>query len=120
MQEIPRGAPGLVTPYLEEILESPGNEYAVILATVKCAAHTDNGEGTEQVAPVGVIDSTAVMGMDAAGRVILVETMGTRATANTWAQRQFKNRSYQPPDGLVNPRDAVIAHLATLYMINAC
>ena len=48
MQEIRRGDQGLATPYLEEIQESPDDEYAVILATVKCVADTDAGEGSEQ------------------------------------------------------------------------
>ena len=54
MQRIPRGAKALATPYLHEIQESPDAEYAVILATVKCVAHADAVEGSEQEAPAGV------------------------------------------------------------------
>ena len=76
MQDIPCRAPGLATPYLEEIQESPDYDYAVILATVKGVAHADAGEGSEPVAPAGVIVWSTVVAMDAAGRVLLVETMG--------------------------------------------
>ena len=38
MQHVPCGAQGLATQYLEEIQESPGEEQAVIVATLKCGA----------------------------------------------------------------------------------
>ena len=55
-----------------------------------------------------------MVAMDAGGRGLLLETMGMRTADDTWARRHFKNRSYQPPDGLESPRDALIAALATL------
>ena len=50
--------------------------------------------------------------MDAAERLILLETPGGRPASNE--RRPFKNRSYQPPDDLESPRNALVAHLATL------
>ena len=99
---------------MNEIQESPDAEYAVILATVKCVAHADAVEGSEQEAPAGVLDCSTVVAMDPAGRVLLLETMGARASNDDWPRRHFKNRSYQPPQGLESPKDAVVAHLATL------
>ena len=92
MQEIKGGAPRLARPYLAEIHESPDDEYAVILSTVKCVTHTDAVEGSEQVAPAGVLDCSTLVPKDAAGRVLLLETMGTRAAEDRWARRHFKNR----------------------------
>ena len=114
MQEIQCAAPGLAKPYLEQIQETPEDEDALILATVKCVAHIDSVEASEQVAPVGVLDCSTVLALHAAGRVLLAETMGSRAPDDTWARRQFKHRSYQQSDGLESPRDALIAALATL------
>ena len=62
----------------------------MILATVKCVAHTDAVEGSEQVAPVGVLDCSTVLSMDAAGRVLLVETTGTRAQDDIGRERTSK------------------------------
>ena len=76
MQQGPCGAAGLVTPYLNEIQETPDAEYAVILATVNCLAHNDAVEGSEQVHPAGDLDCSNVMAMDGAGRVLLEKTMG--------------------------------------------
>ena len=111
---IPCGAKELASPYLNEIQNTPDAEYAVILATVKCVAHTDAVEGSDQVAPAGVLDCSTVVAMDPAGRVLLLETMGARASSDNWARTHFKNRSYQPPQGLERPKNAVVAHLATL------
>ena len=114
MQRIPCGAKPLATPYLSEIQESPDAEYAVFLATVKCVAHAEAVEGSEQEAPAGVIDCSTVVAMDPAGRVLLLETRGAPASNDDWARRHFKNRSYQPPQGLESPKNALVAHLATL------
>ena len=99
MQQIPCGAKGLATPYLDQIHNTPDAEYAVILATVKCVAHADAVEGSAQEAPAGVLDCSTVVAMDPAGRVLLLETMGARASNDEWARRHFKNRSSQPPEG---------------------
>ena len=114
MRRVPCGAKALATPYLNEIQESPDAEYAVILATVKCVAHADAVEGSKQEATAGVLDCSTVVAMDPAGGVLLLETMGTRASYDEGARRHFKNRSYQPPQGLESPKNAVVAHLATL------
>ena len=61
MQQIPCGTKGLATRYLDEIHNSPDAEYAVILPTVKCVAHADAVEGSEQEAPAGVLDSSTLV-----------------------------------------------------------
>ena len=99
---------------MDEIQNTPDAEYAVILATVKWVAHADAVEGIEQEASAGVLDCSTVVAMDPAGRVLLLETMGARASNDYWARRHFKNRSYQPPEGLESPTNAVVAPLATL------
>ena len=114
MQEIPCGAPGLPTPYLAEIQEACDDEYAVILPTMKCVAHADVLDGSEEVAPSGLLDCSTVVPMDPAGRALLLETMGTREPIDEWARTHFKNHSYQPRECLERPKDAVVVHLATL------
>ena len=52
--------------------------------------------------------------MDPAGRVLLFDTRGARATDDDWARSHFKNRNYQPPEGFESPKNAAVAHLATL------
>ena len=107
-------AQALATPYLDEIQITPDAEYAVILATVKCVAHADVVEGSEQEAPAGVLDCSTGVAMDPAGRVLLLEAMGARASSDDWVRSHFKNRSYQPPEGLESPKDVMLTHLATL------
>ena len=86
----------------------------IIIATVKCLAHAVPVEGSQQVAPAGVLDCSTVVAMDVAGRPLLLETIGARAPGNDWSRRHFENRSYQPPDGYESPKQASVAHLATL------
>ena len=81
---------------------------------MNCVAHTDALEGSEQVAPAGVLDCSTVVAMDAGARVLLVDPMVTRAAGDEWARRHFKNRSYQPAEGFQSPKNAVIAYLATM------
>ena len=40
--------------------------------------------------------------------------MGACVSNDDWARRHFKNRSYQPPQVLEGPKNAVVAHLTTL------
>ena len=114
MQQVPCGAQGLATQYSEEIQESSGEDQAVIVATVKCVAHADAVEGYQQVAPAGVLDCRTLIAMDAAGRLLLFEKMGTSVSDDEWARRHFKNRSYQRREGFESPKDAVVAHLETV------
>ena len=114
IQQIPCGGNPLATPNLSEIHETPYAEYAVILATVKCVAHADAVEIMEHEAPPGVLDCSTVVAMDPVGRMLLLETMGARARNDDWARRHFKNRRYQPPDGLESQKNAVVGLLATL------
>ena len=79
-----------------------------------CVAHGDAVDGIAQQAPVGGLNCSTVVGMDPAGKVLLLETMGARAHDEDWARRHFKNRSSQPPEGLESPKDAAVAHLSTL------
>ena len=113
MQQIPCGARGLATPYLAEIQNTRDPQYAVILATVKCVAHDDPVEGSEQEVPAGVLDFSTVVAMDPTGRVFLFEAMGARSSTDEWARTHFRNRSFQPTEGLESPKYAVVAHLAT-------
>ena len=65
-------------------------------------------------AAAGMLESSTVGALDAAGRLVLLDTMGVRTADDDWARRHFKNRNYQPPDGLQRPKDATVANLATL------
>ena len=114
MQQIPCGGKTLATPYLDEILETPDAEYVVILATLKCVAHGDAVDGSEQEAAACVLDCSTVVAMDPAGRILLLETMGARASSDNWARRHFKIRKHEPQEGLVSPKEALVAYLATL------
>ena len=113
MQRVPCDAKGLATLILDEVQEMPNEDEVIIIATFKFA-HADAVEESEQVAQAGVLDCSTVVAMDVAGRVLLLETIGARPAGDDWARRHFKNRSYQPPDGLESPKDATLAHLATL------
>ena len=93
IQRVACSAKGLVTPILEEIQKMRGEQEVVILATVKCVAHADAVEGSQKVGPAGVLDCSTVVGMDAGGRLVLLETIGARPAGDEWARRHFKNRS---------------------------
>ena len=114
MQRVPCAANGLATIILDEIQQRPSEEDAILIAIAKCVPHAVSVEGSQKVAPAGVLDCSTVMAMDVAGRVLLLETMGARCTVDAWSQRHFKNRSCQQPDGLESPRNAVLANLAML------
>ena len=92
----------------------PTEEEVVIITTVKCVPHADAVEGSQKVAPAGLLDWSTVVAMDAAGRLLLLETMGVRPAGDDWRRKHFKNRSYQRREGLESPKDAVLVHLATL------
>ena len=92
----------------------PGEQEVLILATVKSVAHADAVEGSQQVSPAGVLDCSTLVAMDAAGRLLLLETIGARHADDEWARRHFKNRSYQLPDVLESQRHAAVPHMATL------
>ena len=92
----------------------PSEEEAILIAIAKCVAHSVAVEGSHYLAPAGVLDWSTVVAMDMAGRTLLLETIGARAAADERSRRHFKNRSYEPPDGLESPNQATIAHLATL------
>ena len=92
----------------------PTEEEDVIITTVKCVPHADAVEGSQKVAPAGLLDWSTVVAMDAAGRLLLLETMGVRPAGDDWRRKHFKNRSYQPAEELESPKDAVLVHLATL------
>ena len=114
MQKVLCAASGLATPILDEISEMPSEEEAIIIARVKCVAHSDAVEGGQQISPVGVLDCSTVVAMHVAGRPLLLETIGARTPIDDWSRRHFNNRSYQTPDGLESPKEATVAHLATL------
>ena len=114
MQRVHCGAQGLATPYLAEIQQIPNEEEVLLIATVKCVANADTVQGSQQVAPAGVLDCSTVVAMDAAERPLLLETMGVRTAGGDWMLRHFKNRSYQPRDVLESPKDATVGHLAPL------
>ena len=42
---------------------------------VKCVAHADAVEGSQQGAPAGMLNCSTVVAMDAAGRVLLLGTI---------------------------------------------
>ena len=92
----------------------PTEQEAVIIATVKNIAHGYVVEGSEQEAPTGVVDCSTLMVMDAAGRILLLETIGARPACDDRARRHVENRRSQPSDGLESPSDAEVAHLAKL------
>ena len=92
----------------------PNEDDLVIIATVKCVAHADAVEGTQQVASGGVLDCSTVEGMNAAVRLLLLETMGVRSACDDCVRRHFRNRISQPQDGSESPRNAEVAHWATL------
>ena len=93
---------------------SPEERSAVIIATVKWVAHGDALQASKQRDPAGVLDCSTLVAMDSAGRVFLLETMGKRDPDDEWPRRHFWNRSYQPPDGLQSPKDAVVGYLASV------
>ena len=71
-------------------------------------------KGRKLVAAAGVLDCSYVVALDAAGRLLLGESMGTGASAGKLARTHFKNRCYQPSDCLESPKKAGLAHLGTL------
>ena len=79
MQETQCSVPSLASPYLVEVEASPEERSAVIIDTVKCAAHAEAVDGSKQRDPAGVLDCSTLVAMDVAGRVLLLETMGKRA-----------------------------------------
>ena len=97
-----------------EMQAAPDERNAVIIATVKCVAHADAVEASKHRDPGGVLDCSTLGGMDPAGRVLHLETMGKRERDDEWPPRHFWNRSYHPPDELESPKEAVVGQLATL------
>ena len=115
MQRVPCGAKGLATPILDEVQEMANEDEVMIIATVKCVAQAEAVEESEQGAPAGVLVCSTVVSMNVAGRTLLLETMGARhAGGSCRALRHFKNRGYQPHDGMESSKDATIALLETL------
>ena len=78
MQRVPCGAKGLATPILDEVQEMPTEDEVIIIARVKCVAHAAAVQGSQQVAPPGMLGCSTVVAMDVAGRPLLLETMGAR------------------------------------------
>ena len=113
MLGVPCGLQGLATSILHEVQMMPYEAKVIILATLKCVAHTDAVDGSEQLAPAGVLDCSTMVAMDVAGRPLLLETMGARPADDPWGCRHFKNRSYQPLDRLESPKGESVSHLAT-------
>ena len=64
-------APRLASPNLDEIQEMPNQDQAVLIATLKCVAHAEAVEGSQQVAPAWMLDWSTVVSMEAARRPLL-------------------------------------------------
>ena len=94
----------------------PTEDDVLIIPTVKSVEHADSVQESEQVAAAVMRDCSTVVAMDVAGRFLLLETMETRPARDEWARTHFKNRSFQPPDGMESPKDAAVAQLATLIV----
>ena len=76
-----------------EMQASPEERNVVIIGTVKCVAHAEAVEASKQRDPTGLLDCSTLVARDAAGRVLLLETMGKREPDDDWPRRHFWNKS---------------------------
>ena len=73
---VPSATKGLSTQILDEIQEMSSEEEAIIIATVKCVAHTVAVLWSEPVAPAGVLDCSTEVSMDVARTPLLLPPKG--------------------------------------------
>lgn len=77
MEPMPPTVKLLARPILQDAQESAMKEQETLVATLKCVADSNALEGTQQVAPTGMVDCSLTQAMDAAGRLLPLEHNGS-------------------------------------------
>ena len=93
MDRGPYAAKGLATPILDEVQQMPREEEASIIETENCVPKSNAFEGTQQGAPLRVLECSTLVALHGVARPLLLETMGARAPGDVWPSRHFKNLS---------------------------